>query len=130
MSIIYKLHSKKNPMDSSDVKYFARRVSTGTVDTETLAQEIAVRAGQSEGTVLGLLEDLNEEILSQLMQSYKVRLGNVGVVSLRFKGAGVDSEDDYRSTNIDRVKLNLKASSTLKNAVSVDDEDVSFVKYE
>ena len=59
MPILYKVINRKDPRaPEGPGKYYASKMGLGMVTTKLLAKEIAERAGQSEGTVLGLLQDL------------------------------------------------------------------------
>lgn len=129
MSQIYHTVCRESPIDGVS-RYYAQRVSSGTVSVEDLASEIASEAGQSEGTVLGLLYDLNNEICERLLAGYNVRLGNIGLLGLRFQGSGVEDEDEYSPELIDRVLLRLTPSSALKSALDVDSGNVSYTRIE
>lgn len=128
MAQLYKIINRKSPTDSVTRKY-ASRMNIGKVDTETLAEELADEAGQSEGTILGLLEDLNNEIVSQLLMGYKVRMGNIGTLGLRFTGAGSASEEEYDTDNIRRVRIGFLPSTTLKSRIAMDSGNVDLVLY-
>lgn len=117
-------------MDQGQTLYYASRLSMGQVSTETLAKELAEEAGQSQGSVLGLLEDLNNEIVEQLLMGYKVRLGNIGLLSLRFFGDGSETEEAYVTDNINNVRIKFVPSTTLKSKIAMDSGNVTLVQYD
>lgn len=126
---LVKRNDPATPSDNSTGLYYASRLSMGQVSTETLAKELAEEAGQSQGSVLGLLEDLNNEIVEQLLMGYKVRLGNIGLLGLRFFGTGSATEEEYSTDNINNVRIKFVPSTALKSKIAMDSGNVTLVEY-
>ena len=130
MPILYKVINRKDPRaPEGPGKYYASKMGLGMVTTKLLAKEIAERAGQSEGTVLGLLQDLQREVLTWLQQGYSVRLGNIGILYVKFNGLGADSAEKYDPAYIMKVMVRVHPSTDLKSTVSMDNDKLDLQRY-
>ena len=128
MPILYKVINRKDPRaPEGPGKYYASKMGLGMVTMKLLAKEIAERAGQSEGTVLGLLQDLQREVLTWLQQGYSVRLGNIGILYVKFNGLGADSAEKYDPVYITKVMVH--PSTDLKSTVSMDNDKLDLQRY-
>ena len=129
MAILYNVVLRDSPVDGTS-RYYAQRVSSGLCTLETIAQEISEYAGQSEGTVYGILVDLNKEMITQMLQSYGISMGNIGKMKLKFiKPVKCDSEDAVTADTVTQCGIIYTPSSTLKAKLDVDNTDVSFTYY-
>lgn len=65
--------------------YYPKIVSKGTVPFEKLAHQIAESSTFKEGTVLGVMEELEHWMSYYLSQGYRVELGRIGVASVKLR---------------------------------------------
>lgn len=130
MPILYKVIKRKNPRNPEvPARFYGSKIGLGMVTTKLLAKEIAERAGQSEGTVLGLLQDLQREVLTWLQQGYSVRLGNIGILYVKFNGLGADTAEKYDPGYITKVMVRFYPSKDLKSTVSMDNDKLDLQRY-
>lgn len=128
MPLIYRVVGRQKPGTEGpeNKKYYLSRNSTGLIKTETIAHEIAISAGQSEGTVLGLLQDLHNEILSHLKNGYSVRLGNIGILHATITSSGRETEKEVDAACVKQVNVRFIPSVGLKNSVDLTNEYLDF----
>ena len=97
------LHIKliRNNIKSSNSygKYFAKAVSQGEITLDEICQEISRNSSFSEGTVLGVVTELQDTMKEKLRDGQTVVLPGIGRFSLRVESIGVD---DPKAFNIRR----------------------------
>lgn len=130
MAILYKTLSRSNPLDRSQNLFYGTKVSAGKCSLETIAQEISEYAGQSQGTVIGILRDLNTKLIQMVQQSYGIDMGNVGKLKGKIWADTTSEEDEFTADNIYAVGVRLVPSTRLKGEIALDSGNVEFVKYE
>lgn len=128
MPLLYRVVSRQKPgsQNPETAKYYMSRNSTGLVTTETIAKEIAESAGQSEGTILGLLQDLHNEIFNQLKNGYSVRLGNIGILHPTIQSNGEDSPEKVDAMRVRKINVRFVPSIGLKSSVDLSNELLDF----
>ena len=130
MPCVYKIIQRRNPRDiEGPKKFYGSKVSLGCVTTKTLAKEIGERAGQSEGAVLGMLRDLQNEVVDLLLQGYSVRLGNIGILYTTLKSDGADTAKGWDLSYLQSVRLRLRPSVELNNSTALDSGNLDFKLY-
>ena len=86
----YRLYQNKNSKSSGYGKYYAHRVPSKLIDTESLAKRLAGRnSAFSEGEMRGVLIDLTELIKELAFEGNSVKLGDLGIFFLGMKSKGV-----------------------------------------
>lgn len=128
MPLIYRVIARQKPgtEDPENKKYYLSRNSTGLIKTETIAHEIAISAGQSEGTILGLLQDLHNEILSHLKNGYSVRLGNIGILHPTITSWGEETEEEVDASSVSKINVRFIPSIGLKKSVELTNSYLDF----
>lgn len=128
MPIIYRVIQRQKPgtQDPENCKFYMSRNSTGLITTKIIASEIAASAGQSEGTILGLLEDLHNEIVNHLKNGYSVRMGNIGILRCTLQSTGQETEDLVDSSTIKRINVRLVPSVDLKKSIDLTNPNLDF----
>ncbi len=121
MAIRYKIVEKKNPLKREEPgKFYAEKVSLGVISTEQIANEIADRAGQSVGTVKGLLIDIQKEVANKLKNGFSVKLGEIGTIRTSIKGYGSTTEAEYNINLVRSIPVRLVPSPHMKNQLKLD----------
>jgi predicted histone-like DNA-binding protein len=97
------LHIKliRNNIKSSNSygKYFAKAVSQGEITLDEICEEISRNSSFSEGTVIGVVTELQDIMKEKLREGQTVVLPGIGRFSLRVESIGVD---DPKAFNIRR----------------------------
>lgn len=128
MPYFFRIAERKDPRNpEGQGKYYGIKRSAGRISLVLIAKEIAERAGQSEGTVIGLLEDLHNEMVRLLQLGFKVRFANLGVFSLQIHGTGSATKEDYDPSFMQKIMVRWRPSTDLKTSMSLLNNDVQFV---
>ena len=91
---------KNNIKNSSSYgKYFAKAVSQGEITIDEIGEEICRNSSFSEGTVIGVVTELQDLLKEKLREGHTVVLPGIGRFSLRVESIGVD---DPKAFNIRR----------------------------
>ena len=76
-------------------KYYAKAVSQGEVTLEEIAAEACRNSGFTEGTVVGVVTELQELLKEKLADGQTVVLPGIGRFSLRVKSLGVEDPKEF-----------------------------------
>ena len=76
-------------------KYYAKAVSQGEVTLEEIAAEACRNSGFKEGTVVGVVTELQELLKEKLADGQTVVLPGIGRFSLRVKSLGVEDPKEF-----------------------------------
>ena len=90
MAVHIKLIKNNIKSSSSYGKYFAKTVSQGEVTLEEIAAEACRNSGFSEGSVIGVVTELQNLLKQKLSDGQTVVLDGIGRFSLRVESIGVD----------------------------------------
>ena len=99
MAIHIKLIRNNIKSSNSYGKYFAKAVSQGEVTIDDICEEINRNSSFSEGTVIGVVTELQDLLKEKLREGQTVVLPGIGRFSLRVESIGVD---DPKAFNIRR----------------------------
>ena len=118
MAALYDLFRTPQPKDKKKVRYHARSVVTGKVDTQDLVRIIAQRSAFKEGVITGVLVSL-EDVLSELLADGKsVQLDGVGAFRISAKSPSVRDRHEIRSESIEFKGVVYKADKKLLRTLS------------
>jgi predicted histone-like DNA-binding protein len=95
MAVHIKLIRNNIKSSSSYGKYFAKTVSQGEVTLNDIAAEACRNSGFSEGTVVGVVTELEEILKYRLSEGQTVVLPGIGRFSLRVESIGVDDPKEF-----------------------------------
>lgn len=85
-------------------KYFAKAVSQGEVSLEDIAAEACRNSGFSEGSVIGVVTELQDLLKEKLSDGQTVVLPGIGRFSLRVESIGVaDPKEFHIGRHITRI---------------------------
>lgn len=95
MAVHIKLIRNNIKRSSSYGKYFAKSVSQGEVTLSEIAEEACRNSGFSEGSVVGVVTELQDILKQRLKEGQTVVLPGIGRFSLRVESLGVDNPKDF-----------------------------------
>lgn len=134
MAIPYKKVERKNPMDENGVsKYYIRLVTLGqTATLDTIAYEMKEASSLSLGDIKSVLTNFVTAMRRALYNGHSVNIADFGVFSLSARSEGADGPAACTAKNIRSVKINFRASSSVKPnlASKVAGEVMEFVDVE
>lgn len=95
MAVHIKLIKNNIKSSSSYGKYFAKAVSQGEVTLKEIAEEACRNSGFSEGSVVGVVTELQDILKEKLRDGQTVVLPGIGRFSIRVESIGVDDPKDF-----------------------------------
>ena len=96
MAVHIKLIKNNIKRSSSYGKYFAKAVSQGEVTLSEIAEEACRNSGFSEGSVVGVVTELQDILKEKLREGQTVVLPGIGRFSLRVESIGVDDPKAFK----------------------------------
>ena len=116
MSIKYEIIQRPNPRDpNAPKKFYAIVQNEGEVTIRDLAEQIARISTVSTIDTMAVLESLLQVLPDHLLNSRIVRLGDFGSFYITLSSDGVDSEGDFTSSHIKKVRVNFRPGKLIKN---------------
>lgn len=113
----YELVFRTNPMDPSEKKWFAKAVSNGTVELDTLVKTISNRCTVTRHDAKAVLSALQEVISEYIAMGCSVHLEDLGYFRLELRGKGAARHDDFTPQLITNTFLRFLPSEGLKRNV-------------
>ena len=95
MAVHIKLIKNNIKSSSSYGKYFAKTVSQGEITLREIMKEAWRNSHVSEGTVIGVVTELEDLLKEKLGEGQTVVLPGIGRFSLRVESIGVDDPKEF-----------------------------------
>ncbi len=113
----YRLAQVKNPQKPSEAqKWYARAVQDRTVEFEDFVTHMAEHnSPYSRGVIHGVLIDMLSCMQELVLDGKSVRLGELGLFSLGISGRGTAKREDWTTSLVDSVHLNVRNTKTWSN---------------
>lgn len=125
MSIKYKTLPRKNPQDlAAPEKYYAAVVANGSIDFETLAEQISNQCTVTETDCLAVLNALEQNVVHELKQGRIVRLGKLGNFQVGFSSNGYDTQAEVSATSITKTRILFRPARKMRELL----KNLSFSK--
>lgn len=117
--INYSVFMKANPLDPSlPEKAFARNQVSEVWSLEKFSKHIASHNGvYSRGTVKGVLADMCECLVEQLLNGNRIQLGELGTFGVSISCEGAESIEKFTSKNIKAVNILFIPGADFENLV-------------
>lgn len=116
--ILYKIYKNKNTKSSTVGMYYARTVSTETIDVEGLASHMASHNSPfSKGVIAGVLKDAVACVKELVLDGKNVKLDDLAIFSCGITTKPAESAAAFTPTeNIAEVRLRARATGILRSA--------------
>lgn len=115
MAAMYDLRENPNPLKKDEARgLHARIVSQGTIDTQTIIDEIAHATSFNSADLKGVLAALEDSVASHLSRGYRVELGNLGYFSAKLKVKPTIEKSQTHSQSVHFDNVNFRAASWLR----------------
>ena len=121
--IKYVIQGKRNPLDRSQMKYYAQMASTTPVTLEQIIKRIEKRSTVSSADVKAVLDALQYEVIDALESGNSVRLGDLGSFRLTLQSDGVASQEEAKKLGarlIRQVNVQFSKSTSMRDALVLD----------
>lgn len=101
---------------SSPMLFYLRQkpLTCGTVDIDTLADNIQKKCAMTKGDVKHVIEAIVEEIQANLVNGDKVKLNGLGTLHMTFRCPGVEKAENCTVKNITRVNIRFTPDKELR----------------
>ena len=108
-----------NPMKKEEApKAYAKNQVTEIWSLEKFSKHIADHNGvYSRGTVKGVISDMCECLVEQLLNGNKIQLGELGTFGVSLSSEGAESIDKFTSRNIKAVNILFSPGDEFENLV-------------
>ena len=117
--IDYSVFMMKNPANpEAPEKAYAKNQVSEIWTLEKFAKHIADHNGvYSRGTVKGVISDMCECLVEQLLNGNKIQLGELGTFGISISSMGADSLDKFTSKNIKAVNNLFAPGGDFENLI-------------
>jgi predicted histone-like DNA-binding protein len=118
MSVKYILVERGNPGDpNAPKKFYPMAKSSGKTTLRQLSKKIADISTVSSIDVMAVLEALLQVVPEELAEGNIVKLGELGSFSIKVKGDGAETADDFNSTMITKASMRFSPGKIVKNTL-------------
>lgn len=97
MSVFYKLYQDNKENSKNKGKWYARAVSTETVDINALANIMQQNCTVKKSDILAVLAELVEVMQQQLQSSKRVKLDGLGAFRIGLKTTPAESAKEFNA---------------------------------
>ena len=120
MQVNYSVSPRINPQDKDAApKYYAKMQASGSVDFDTLAQEISYATTLTDGDVSNVLRALVTQLKKHLADGKIVKLDGFGSFQFQISGKGAATEKDYRTSLIQKVRIQFKPGRLIREVLNL-----------
>lgn len=120
MNVNYSVSPRINPQDKEAApKYYAKMQASGSVDFDTLAQEISYATTLTDGDVSNVLRALVTQLKKHLADGKIVKLDGFGSFQFQISGKGAVTEKDYRTSLIQKVRIQFKPGRLIREVLNL-----------
>jgi len=119
MNISYKVVERKHPLDASlPNKFYARAVSNGDTDLESLAEIISTQCTVTSTDCIAVLNSLEENIIRELKHGRIVKLGKLGSFQISISSEGLETEEEVNANAIKKSKIIFRPAKKMRSFLS------------
>ena len=127
----YRVVERKNPAKKEEPGlYYGCLVNPGIIDIEGLAKRISATCTVTRADTLAVLTALQEQVIYALQSGMRVHFGDIGSFRLTCQGEGVDAKENFKVSQITSLKVVFTPNKALKEAIAVNNKDISFYNIE
>ena len=125
--IPYTIRSLKKP-GTDQKKFYIQVAPTVPLTLDQIAQNISSRCTVTGTDCLAVLNELEKEVITALLNGNSVRLGKLGSFRPTISSAGADTAKDVKLSNVKSVRCRFTSGARLRAALLLSNVDVAFTK--
>ena len=127
MPINYSVSPRINPRDKEAApKYYGKVQTSGTINFDTLAEDISYATSLTDGDVSNVLRALVKQIKKHLADGKIVQLDGLGTFQFQMSSKGSVTEKDYSSSLIKKVRIQFRPGRLIREVQNL--TNLSFKK--
>ena len=109
----------KNPLDeNAPLMAYGKNQVTKVMSFDEFVKHISDHNGVfTRGTVKGVISDMCECLVEQLLNGNKIQLGELGSFVISISSEGAESIDNFTSKNIKAVKIQFTPGADFENLI-------------
>lgn len=118
--IDYSVYMMRNPLKPDlPEKAYAKNQVSEIWNLEKFSKHISDHNGvYSRGTVKGVISDMCECLVEQLLNGMKIQMGELGTFGISISSEGADSIDKFTSKNIKTVNILFAPGTDFENLIN------------
>jgi len=110
-----KIVNKVNPQDlTAENKFYAKAISTGTVDFDRLAYLVSNQCTVRESDCYAVIRAMEHNIIDELMQGKVVQFGGLGNFQVGVSSTGAITAADVSTSSVKKSHLNFRPGKRLR----------------
>ncbi|TXE12096.1 DNA-binding protein [Seonamhaeicola algicola] len=115
MSILFRVLQRRNPQDITlPEKFYAAAIGDGSVDMETLAEQIAYQCTITQPDCYAVLMALERNIVDALKQGRIVKLGHLGNFQVGISSQGRDTAEELDASAITKARILFRPGKSFR----------------
>lgn len=120
MAVPFTIVGRKDPRKPDAVtQFYPQLVTLGqSIDLENIAYVMKEKSSLSLGDIQSVITNFVEALRTSLYNGQSVNIKNFGVFSLSAHTTGVETEKECTSKNIKSVKINFRASTSVRPSLT------------
>ena len=120
LMIDYSVYMMRNPLKPDlPEKAYAKNQVSEIWNLEKFSKHISDHNGvYSRGTVKGVISDMCECLVEQLLNGMKIQMGELGTFGISISSEGADSIDKFTSKNIKTVNILFAPGTDFENLIN------------
>ena len=120
MAVQYDFYKDPSPKDSKKrVRYHARVVPYGTVDTNKLAQRIHSRCTVTPADVKAVLSSLSDVVIEELKDGNRIHIEGLGYLQITLECPPIQSTKEIRAESIRFKSVAFRSEAELRKRLRV-----------
>lgn len=104
MTYLYKPLARKN-LKTGERQFYPAPLPAAVTNFEQLAAEISAKCTLTRADAMGVLKELERQILHSLLSGYTVRLGSLGSFRLTMRSECVEDADDVSVALVKKARV-------------------------
>lgn len=120
MAVQYDFYKNPSPKDSKKrVRYHARVVPYGTVDTNKLAQRIHSRCTVTPADVKAVLSSLSDVVIEELKDGNRIHIEGLGYLQITLECPPIQSTKEIRAESIRFKSVAFRSEAELRKRLRI-----------
>jgi len=124
ITAVYDVYESPSPDDSKKRSLHVRLVTSGTVDTQRIAEDIHYSSSLTVGDIVAVLTQLSHHMKDLLQQGKRVHIDGLGYFQMTLKCPPAKSAKDIKGNMVSFKSISFRPESNLKK----DLKKTSFVR--
>lgn len=119
MALLYNVTSKKNLQKPEEPnRNYLILKTLGIIETEELCQRLSINTGIDPNICMAVMNGYDTVITTALTTGHNVRLGNIGIITMRMKSDGKVKLEDVSPALKRNINVNFRINPTTQKILN------------